>query len=74
MYERIICELCGTEVSLKNLKRHQETCNKYKDRLDFKCIYCQKQCKNINSLAQHEVRCKHNPDRQQVKPSYGMLR
>lgn len=27
------------------------------------CKYCKKECKNKNSLAQHEIRCKHNPDR-----------
>ena len=27
------------------------------------CIYCGKECKNKNSLAQHECRCKNNPNR-----------
>ena len=27
------------------------------------CKYCGKQCKNKNSKAQHEIRCKNNPDR-----------
>mgnify|MGYP001766121046 CR=1 FL=1 len=27
------------------------------------CKYCHKQCKNLNSLKQHELRCKLNPDR-----------
>ena len=27
------------------------------------CKYCGKQCKNKNSLVQHEIRCKENPDR-----------
>lgn len=27
------------------------------------CKFCQKQCKNQNSLAQHQVRCKQNPNR-----------
>lgn len=27
------------------------------------CKFCQKQCKNKNSLAQHQVRCKQNPNR-----------
>lgn len=30
---------------------------------DFICKYCGKQCKNKNSLAQHEIRCKENPKR-----------
>ena len=31
-------------------------------RNDLFCKYCGKQCKNLNSLKQHEVRCKSNPD------------
>jgi extradiol dioxygenase family protein len=27
------------------------------------CKYCGKECKNKNSLAQHEIRCKYNPNR-----------
>lgn len=27
------------------------------------CQYCGKECKNLNSLRQHEVRCKENPNR-----------
>ena len=27
------------------------------------CKFCNKECKNLNSLRQHEVRCKLNPDR-----------
>lgn len=29
----------------------------------LKCKYCQKECKNKNSLIQHEIRCKYNPNR-----------
>lgn len=27
------------------------------------CQYCGKECKNTNSLKQHEVRCRENPNR-----------
>lgn len=27
------------------------------------CRYCGKECKNKNSLAQHEIRCAHNPNK-----------
>lgn len=27
------------------------------------CKHCGKECKNLNSLKQHEIRCKENPDR-----------
>lgn len=30
---------------------------------NFICKYCGKECKNKNSLAQHEIRCKNNPNR-----------
>lgn len=29
----------------------------------LKCKYCGKECKNKNSLAQHEIRCKLNPNK-----------
>ena len=32
----------------------------------FTCKYCNKECKNKNSLAQHEIRCKNNPNKIQV--------
>lgn len=35
---------------------------------DLFCKYCGKQCKNLNSLKQHEIRCKSNPNR--VKSVY----
>lgn len=33
----------------------------YRD--DLFCRYCNKKCKNLNSLKQHEIRCKNNPNR-----------
>lgn len=30
---------------------------------EFICKYCGKECKNKNSLAQHEIRCKYNPNK-----------
>lgn len=27
------------------------------------CKFCNKECKNSNSLTQHEIRCKNNPNR-----------
>lgn len=37
------------------------------NRDDLFCKYCGKQCKNLNSLKQHEVRCKKNPSSILVK-------
>lgn len=39
----------------------------------FICKHCNKECKNKNSLSNHQIRCKVNPDRITSKPSYGML-
>lgn len=33
----------------------------------LKCKYCGRVCKNRNSLAQHEIRCKENPNRIKIK-------
>ena len=30
---------------------------------EYICQYCGKQCKNANSLIQHEIRCKENPNK-----------
>lgn len=39
-------------------------CNKYLElRNDLFCRYCNNQYKNLNSLRQHEIRCKCNPNR-----------
>lgn len=35
----------------------------------FKCKYCGKECKNKNSLAQHEIRCKNNSNRIDISKS-----
>lgn len=37
----------------------------------FICKYCTKECKNNNSLAQHQIRCKLNPDK--IEISYNNL-
>lgn len=29
----------------------------------FYCKYCNKECKNLNSLRQHKIRCKQNPNK-----------
>ena len=44
---------------------------------DLYCQFCGKQCKNLNSLRQHEVRCKNNPNRIDIKynlKNYNQLR
>lgn len=39
----------------------------------MKCKYCDRETKSKNANTQHELRCKNNPNRIIVKPSYGML-
>ena len=36
------------------------------------CTYCNKKCKNLNSLRQHELRCKKNPNRKQITFKYNV--
>jgi len=36
----------------------------------MKCEYCKRECKNLNSLTQHKIRCKENPDRILVKSNF----
>jgi hypothetical protein len=36
----------------------------------MECKYCERECKNFNSLRQHEIRCKENPDRILVKSNF----
>lgn len=57
------------EVNLKkckqNISKANSKINKSNElRNDLFCIYCGKQCKNLNSLRNHERLCKENPDRQ----------
>lgn len=43
--------------------------NKYLElRDDLFCEYCGKQCKNLNSLTQHKIRCKNNPNKIKFTP------
>ena len=68
-----ICEYCGkvfftTEQAFKHhitqshINKNNNVSSFNTDRDDLFCQYCNKQCKNLNSLTQHELRCKHNPD------------
>lgn len=72
---KVTCELCGSEISVcnisKHLRRHEKHPETFKekeihklDHNDLICKFCNKECKSKNSLIQHEIRCKENPDRQ----------
>lgn len=66
-----LCQKCGLEISAQNYSRHIAKCDGSGLRTFVKapkldtyiCQYCSKECKNLNSLKQHEVRCSRNPER-----------
>lgn len=71
---KVICEKCGREISRSNIGRHLKSHEKHPDLLvkketyhldhfDLFCKFCGKECKNKNSLVQHEIRCEENPNR-----------
>lgn len=69
---KIKCELCGREIIVNNYSRHLKShengnfdkinSQTHLDHDDLFCKYCGKECKNRNSLAQHEIRCRENPN------------
>ena len=71
---KLVCTICGQEISASNMSKHlrrhenhPETFGKSVYKLNHEgldCQYCGKQCKNRNSLCNHERLCKENPNRQ----------
>lgn len=75
--EKVKCEICGKMIANCGIKNHIQFHENEKkrqaereirklegaDREDLFCKFCNKQCKNLNSLKQHEIRCKENPGR-----------
>lgn len=69
-HKKAACSICGKLFDVANIKRHENSCGKPK-KLDLyqvshdglNCVFCNKLCKNLNSLTQHELRCKENPNR-----------
>lgn len=69
---KVVCELCGAEISKSNyskhLRRHEEHPESFKEVMyklnheGLECQFCGKECKNRNSLCNHERLCKENPD------------
>lgn len=73
------CEFCERIISAQNYSRHLRThgvfiATKEKkekevyhlDHDDLFCKFCGKECKNKNSLVQHECRCKNNPTKKDM--------
>lgn len=72
--KKIQCPLCGQEISINNYSKHERRHKNHpetfvdkevyqSDHDDLFCKFCGKECKNKNSLVQHELRCKDNPNR-----------
>ena len=69
------CPICGRQISISNYTKHEKshkTNPEYQNKLAkqhhttndrLNCQYCNKLCKNKNSLIQHELRCSLNPNR-----------
>lgn len=74
---RTQCPNCGKLITNATFEKHYSACinpnskinsrkgiEKYKlDHDDLFCKFCSKKCQNKNSLIQHEIRCKQNPNR-----------
>lgn len=60
---------CVLNPNRNNALKHLEyarSCIQGRDRIPkeiYKCKYCGKECNGKNSLVQHEIRCKENPDK-----------
>lgn len=67
-HKKASCKLCGKLFDVANLHRHEVSCGKVDNQRHvshdgLNCEFCGKLCKNKNSLAQHEIRCRENPER-----------
>ena len=65
----VICKYCNREISKSNITKHENACKgpkiSYKLNHDgLNCQFCGKECKNRNSLCNHERMCKQNPNKQ----------
>lgn len=66
---KVKCSKCGREISKSNLARHEAACSgeaKISYALAHEgliCQFCGKECKNKNSLCNHERMCAANPNR-----------
>lgn len=69
---KVTCPICGKEITTNNINKHINSHNNnpnyFKESYSLShdglnCIYCGKECKSRNSLCQHEIRCKLNPNK-----------
>lgn len=84
MVRKIRCGLCNVDVTANNYNKHVERHLKNPDSFQkrkyalnhegLQCQFCGKECKNRNSLCNHERLCRDNPDRQLTKyEKYGPI-
>lgn len=76
VFKIINCEICGKECHSNTIKQHLRTHGVNIPKKEYKeikyalnhdglvCQFCGKECKNRNSLCNHERLCKNNPDGQ----------
>lgn len=69
MRTKKVCSKCGREIGSSVYNRHIAVCKGPKESFKLNhegltCQYCGKECKNRNSLCNHERLCKENPNRQ----------
>ena len=67
-HKKVACKICGHLFDVANIKKHENSCGKIDQQYHItheglNCVFCGKLCKNKNSLAQHEIRCRENPNR-----------
>lgn len=68
---KVTCQYCSKEISRSNINRHEESCKNKPKKISYalnhdglNCQFCGKDCKNRNSLCNHERMCKLNPQGQ----------
>lgn len=73
---------CNNNPNAENNKKHINESHKkfnkdslkfkeYNNKIEYHCQYCNKSCYGKNSLIQHEIRCKENPNKiDYFKPGY----
>ena len=79
-YPKKLCDKCDRLININNYNFHYSICKGIKQKPKYKlnhedlfCLYCHKECKNKISLAQHEIRCKLNPNRIDISNCFGNL-
>ena len=68
----VICKYCNREISKSNIIKHESVCKSKEIKQSYalthdglSCQFCGKECKNRNSLCNHERLCKLNPNKQE---------